>query len=90
LSAVAAVRDGDVIWRCLDSAELSMRVLSHDFIQSYLDQVGEAALSSVGGYQVEGVGIQLFDAIRGDHSTVLGMPLIPLLGFLRAEGVIAS
>jgi septum formation protein len=89
-SAIAAVRDGDVIWQYLDSAELSVRVLSPEFIESYLDRVGDAVLSSVGGYQVEGLGIQLFDAIRGDHSTILGMPLIPLLGFLRAQGVIAS
>jgi len=89
-SAVAAVRDGIVIWRCLDSAELSVRVLSPDFIQSYLDHVGKAALSSVGGYQVEGLGIQLFDAINGEHSTILGLPLIPLLGFLREQGAIPS
>jgi septum formation protein len=89
-SAIAAVRDGNVIWRGLESAELSVRSLSAQFIESYLDRVGDAVLSSVGGYQVEGLGIQLFDAIRGEHSTILGMPLIPLLGFLRDEGVIAG
>jgi septum formation protein len=89
-SAVAAIRDGNVIWRGLEHAELSMRTLSSDFIESYLDRVGDAVLSSVGGYQVEGLGIQLFDAIRGEHSTILGMPLIPLLGFLRDEGVIVK
>jgi septum formation protein len=89
-SAIAAVRDGTVIWHCLDSAELSVRPLSSEFIESYLDRVGDAVLSSVGGYQVEGLGIQLFDAIRGDHSTILGMPLIPLLTFLRAQGAITS
>jgi septum formation protein len=89
-SAVAAIRDGGVIWRGLESAELSVRTLSADFIESYLDRVGDAVLSSVGGYQVEGLGIQLFDAIRGEHSTILGMPLIPLLGFLRGEGVVAE
>ena len=89
-SAVAAIRDGDVIWRGLEHAELSVRTLSSDFIESYLDRVGDAVLSSVGGYQVEGLGIQLFDAIRGEHSTILGMPLIPLLGFLREEGAIAK
>jgi septum formation protein len=89
-SGVAAIRDGDVIWRGLESAELSVRTLSADFIEFYLDRVGDAVLSSVGGYQVEGLGIQLFDAIRGEHSTILGMPLIPLLGFLRDEGVIAA
>jgi septum formation protein len=89
-SAVAVVRDDAVIWRGLESAELSVRVLSAKFIESYLDRIGEAAQSSVGGYQVEGLGIQLFDAIRGEHSTILGMPLIPLMGFLRDEGVIAG
>jgi septum formation protein len=87
-SAIAIVRDDAVIWRGLESAELSMRPLSAGFIESYLDRVGDAVLSSVGGYQVEGLGIQLFDAIRGEHSTILGMPLIPLLAFLRDEGVI--
>lgn len=90
LSAVAAVRGGAVIWRTLETAELSMRPLSPEFIESYLDRVGDAALDSVGGYQVEGRGIQLFDAIRGEHSTILGMPLIPLLAFLREQGAVAS
>jgi septum formation protein len=89
-SAIAAIRDGDVIWRRLESADLSVRSLSPEFIESYLDRIGDAVLNSVGGYQVEGLGIQLFDAIRGEHSTILGMPLIPLLGFLRDEGVIAG
>jgi nucleoside triphosphate pyrophosphatase len=89
-SAVAAVRDGAVIWEAVDSAELSVRVLSAEFIWSYLDLIGDAALSSVGSYQVEGLGIQLFDAMIGDHSTILGMPLIPLLAFLREQGAIAS
>ena len=89
-SAVAVVRDDAVIWRGLESAELAVRTLSAKFIESYLDRIGDAALSSVGGYQVEGLGIQLFDAIRGEHSTILGMPLIPLMGFLRDEGVIVG
>jgi septum formation protein len=89
-SAIAAVRGGAVIWRGLDTAEMTVRSLSPEFIESYLDRVGDAVLGSVGGYQVEGMGIQLFDAIRGEHSTILGMPLIPLLGFLREQGVIAS
>ena len=89
-SAVVAVRGGAVLWRGLDTAELSVRPLSPEFIETYLDRAGEGVLNSVGGYQVEGLGIQLFDAIRGDHSTILGMPLIPLLAFLREQGVIAS
>jgi septum formation protein len=89
-SAVAVVRGDAVIWRGVESAELSVRALSAKFIESYLDRIGDAALTSVGGYQVEGLGIQLFDAIRGEHSTILGMPLIPLMGFLREEGVIVG
>ena len=89
-SAIAAVRDGAVVWQGVESAELSVRRLSAQFIESYLDRIGDAALSSVGGYQVEGLGIQLFDAISGEHSTILGLPLIPLLGFLRRQGVIPS
>lgn len=89
-SAAVAIRDGVMIWRTVESAELEIRPLSPAFIESYLDRVGDAVLSSVGGYQVEGLGIQLFNAIRGEHSTILGMPLIPLLGFLRDEGVVGS
>jgi septum formation protein len=89
-SAVVAVRDSAVIWSGLDTAELTVRTLSSEFIDSYLERVGDAVLSTVGGYQVEGLGIQLFEAIRGEHSTILGLPLIPLLGFLREQGLIAS
>jgi septum formation protein len=88
-SAIAAIRDDAVIWRAIESAELTIRPLSASFIESYLDRVGDGALSSVGGYQVEGVGIQLFSAIQGEHSTILGLPLLPLLDFLRDEGVVA-
>jgi septum formation protein len=90
ISAVVAMRGATVIWRTVDRAELTMRPLSSAFIESYLDRVGDRVLSSVGGYQIEGPGIQLFSEIRGDHFTILGMPLLPLLGFLRGEGVIAE
>ncbi len=89
-SAITAMRDGQTIWSVIDSAELTMRPITSLFIDSYLDEVGEQALSSVGGYQVEGPGIQLFGEIRGDHFTILGLPLLPLLGFLRGQGVIAE
>jgi len=87
-SAVVAIRDGIMIWRTVESAELDVRVLSPAFIDAYLDRVGDAVLSSVGGYQIEGLGVQLFRAIRGEHSTILGMPLLPLMGFLRDEGFV--
>jgi septum formation protein len=90
VSAVVAVRDDAVVWSTVDSAALSVRKLSPDFIRSYVDRMGDVVLTTVGGYQVEGLGIQLFDAVRGDHSTILGMPLIPLLAFLRDQGFIPS
>ena len=87
-SATAAMRDGEVTWRSLEMADLTVRPLSAAFIESYVDRIGDALLSSVGGYQMEGLGIQLFSKIVGEHSTILGMPLLPLLEFLRGEGVI--
>ncbi len=89
-SAITAIRDGKVVWSVVESAELTMRSMTSAFIESYLDRVGDRVLSSVGGYQIEGVGIQLFSEIRGDHFTILGLPLLPLLGFLRGQGVIAE
>jgi septum formation protein len=89
ISAAAAVRDGEVVWALADTAELTMRPLSAAFIDRYLERVGDAALQSVGGYQIEGIGLQLFSEIRGDHFTILGMPLLPVLEFLRREGAIA-
>ncbi len=89
-SATVALRGDQVIWRNIDVAELFVRPITPDFVEAYLDRVGDAVLSSVGGYQVEGLGIQLFSAINGSHFTILGMALLPLLAFLRAEGVIES
>jgi len=88
ISAVVAVRDAVHVWSAIETATLTMRPLSSAFIDAYLDQVGLKALDSVGGYQVEGPGIQLFSEIRGDHFTILGLPLLPLLAFLRREGVV--
>ena len=82
-SALALVRDGTVLFDCVDSARLTMRDFSDRFLDDYLDMAGDAALSSVGGYQLEGIGIQLFERIEGDYFTILGLPLLPLLAFLR-------
>ena len=90
ISAVVAVRDTETLWQTIDSAELTMRPLSDVFVESYLDRIGDRALGSVGGYQVEGLGIQLFERIRGDHFTILGMPLLPLLGFLRRHDILPT
>lgn len=90
ISAVVAYRNMARVWHHVDAAKLSVRPLSDAFIATYLDQVSEAALSSVGAYQLEGLGAQLFTRIEGDYFTVLGLPLLPLLGFLRANGVVAE
>jgi septum formation protein len=89
-SATVALRDGQVIWRNVDTAELTMHPITPVFLEIYLDRVGDAVLSSVGCYQIEGMGIQLFSAINGSHFTIQGMALLPLLAFFRAEGVIGS
>ena len=82
------VKEGARIWHQTDTATLRMRRLSDTFIQAYLDAVGDAALASVGGYQLEGAGAQLFARVRGDYFTVLGLPLLPLLNQLRNLEVI--
>ena len=88
-SAVAVARDGAVTWRHVDSARLTMRALSGRQIDAYLAEVGKAALTSVGAYQIEGPGVRLFERVDGDHFTILGLPLLPLLAYLRGEGAIA-
>jgi septum formation protein len=87
-SAIAAARDGKVVWRHVETARLTLRKLTGESIDRYLVEVGERALASVGAYQLEGPGIRLFEKIEGDYFTILGLPLLPLLAFLRAEGEI--
>jgi len=87
-SAIAVARGGNVAWRHGETARMTMRRLPADLVNAYLTRVGEAILSSVGGYQIEGPGIQLFERIEGDYFTILGLPLLPLLGYLRSAGVI--
>ena len=84
-SAVAVARDGKILFAETAIARMSMRPLSEAEIKVYLDAAGEAVTSSVGAYQLEGLGVHLFDRIEGDHFTVLGLPLLPLLAFLRSE-----
>jgi septum formation protein len=87
-SAVAVVRGNDVRFRELDSARMSMREFSDDWLDGYLARQGEAVLGSVGCYQLEGEGAQLFDHVVGDFFTILGLPLFGLLDFLREEKVL--
>lgn len=88
VSSVVAVRDGERLWHHTDAARLDMRRFSDAFLDDYLDRAGAAVLSSVGAYQLEGLGAQLFRAVEGDHFTILGLPLLPLLDFLRENGVL--
>jgi septum formation protein len=84
-SAVAVARDGKILFSEVSVARLTMRDLTGSEIRSYLDEAGEAVTSSVGAYQLEGLGVHLFDHFEGDHFTILGLPLLPLLAFLRRE-----
>jgi septum formation protein len=87
-SAVALVRDGAMLWSHVGVARLTMRRLEPAFIGRHLARVGDKALASVGAYQIEGEGIQLFERIEGDYFTIVGLPLLPLLAELRRLGAI--
>jgi septum formation protein len=89
-TAVAVATNGETIWADTAVATLTMRKLSPQFIGRYLAAAGEEVLSSVGAYQIESLGIQLFERIDGDYYSILGLPLIPLLDTLRREGIIES
>ena len=90
VSAAVLARGGRAIWRHVDDAKLQVRPLSAKFIDAYLDAEWPAIAGCVGCFRIEGPGVQLFDRIVGDHFTVLGMPLLPVLGQLRVLGMLAS
>jgi len=90
ISVAVVVRDGQRLWHHAGMARLTVRPLSDCFIDSYLASVGTDALGSVGAYRLEGPGAQLFSSVEGDFFTVLGLPLLPLLGFLREHGVVPT
>ena len=88
-SAVAVAHDGKIVFEDVSVARMTMRQMSEDELSAYLHAAGDAVTTSVGAYQLEGLGIHLFESIEGDHFTILGLPLLPLLAFLRRERLIA-
>ena len=90
VTAVVCHRGGNEIWRHVARPTLRMRPFSDTFLERYLAVEGDAVLSSVGAYRLEGIGIQLFDAIEGEYAAILGLPLLALLGFLRQHSVLEA
>lgn len=89
-SAAVIVENGEPVWRHVERARLFVRPLSEDFLTTYLDQEWPAIAGCVGCFRIEGPGVQLFSRIEGSHFTVLGMPLLPVLGYLRTRGEMAA
>jgi septum formation protein len=87
-SAVAVARGHEILFQAASIARMTMRPLSADEIRGYLEEAGDAVTSSVGAYQLEKFGVHLFERIEGDHFTILGLPLLPLLAFFRGEGLL--
>ncbi|RXH00661.1 Maf family protein [Bradyrhizobium zhanjiangense] len=88
-SAVAVAHGGKIVFEDVSVARMTMRHMTEAQLSAYLDAAGDAVATSVGGYQLEGLGIHLFERIEGDHFTILGLPLLPLLAFLRRERLVA-
>lgn len=87
-SAVSVVKDGETLFSHVTIARMTMRSLTGSEIAAYIDEAGDAVTASVGAYQLEGIGVHLFERIEGDHFTILGLPLLPLLGFLRSRNLL--
>jgi len=87
-AAVCVVQDGKLLWNMTDPAEMTMWNFDDAFMEKYIEAAGPDICDSVGGYRLEDLGAQLFSAVKGDYFTVLGLPLLPLLGFMRANGLI--
>lgn len=89
-TAVACARGEDVLWSHVEAPRLTMRTFSLEHLEAYIAAEGNTLTESVGGYKLEGLGIQLFESVTGDYFAILGLPLLPLLAFLRAQGVVAT
>jgi septum formation protein len=89
-SAVVLAQGGIPIWRHIERCKMTIRPLSEEFIKDYVETEGDALLGCVGGYRIEGRGVQLFSKIEGSHFGILGLPLLPLLDILRTQGVLRS
>jgi septum formation protein len=89
-SAAAIAQEGTIRWRRTATVTLHVRPLGDDFLRAYLDAEYEAVRHNVGGYRIEGPGVQLFGRIEGSHFAIMGLPLLPLLGYLRRRGLLKS
>ena len=89
-SAIICLNAGREVFAHVETARLTMRNFGDDFLEAYLAATGSAVMQSVGAYQLEGLGIHLFDKVEGDHSTILGLPLLPLLAFFRQAGLVEA
>ncbi|MBY0567403.1 MAG: Maf family protein [Hyphomonadaceae bacterium] len=90
ITAAVVAREGAIIWRHIDTPKLKMRAFSDAFLDDYIARAGDNTLRSVGAYQLEGLGAQLFDRVEGDYFSVLGLPLLPLMAFLREHRIIGA
>lgn len=90
VTAVACFMGDDVVWEHVEQPQLTMRAFSKAFLDEYVEREGDAVAGCVGGYRLEGLGIHLFEDVHGAHSAILGLPLLPLLGFLRRQGILAA
>jgi len=90
ISALAVAEGGATTWTCVEEARMTMRRFSDTFLDHYLDMAGENVLKSVGCYQIEGPGIQLFEKVDGDWFTIIGLPMLPFLDWLRGRGLLPA
>ena len=90
VTAMVLMRGGRMVWQHVATPRLTMRPFGEAFLADYLAAEGNAILSCVGAYRLEGLGLHLFDRVEGEHSAILGLPMLPLLGFLRQHGVLAA